>query len=156
MKQILLLITCFYLSLTVFCQTKNNAHLPDSTVIDGANYGVVSKKALDGKYAILYIYRPKSRKHSFASFTINVHDTPVCKIKSNNSYTIKLYKFGQTEIWAKSESKSSVGFNIEKGKAYYLKCNVKKGFWGEIPDLVLMNPKQGKEEFDEAEEGDYE
>ena len=155
MKQVLLLITCFCISLPAFCQTKNKTDLPDSIIITGTDFGIISKKAQQGKYAILHVYRPKSRKRSFASFTINVHDTPVCKIKSNTSYTIKLYKFGTTEIWARSESKSSLTLNVEMGKEYYLKCKVKQGFWAESPDLVLMDPEQGKAEFDEAEEGDY-
>ena len=116
--------------------------------------GVVSKKASQGKYAVLNIYRPKKRGHSFASFTINVNDSAVCKIKNNTRYTIRIYKFGATEIWARSESKSSLTMNLEMGKEYYLKCRAKSGMWAEVPDLVLMDPAQGKIEFDEAED-DY-
>lgn len=155
MKQGLILITCFCLSLTVFCQNKEDKSSTDSTVITGTDFGVISKKAVQGKYALLHIYRPKSKKRSFASFTINVNDTPVCKIKSNTRYSIKIYKFGTTEIWARSESKSSLTLNIEMGKEYYLKCNVKQDFWAESPRLEMKETAKGKEEFDDAEEGDY-
>lgn len=116
--------------------------------------GIVSAKAKKANCAIFYIYRPKSRKISFASFTININDSAVCKIKSNNRYIVKIYKTGPTEIWARSEKRSSVTLNVETGKAYYLKCHVKKGFAGEIPDLQLIDPEKGAEEFDEAEDGD--
>ena len=154
MRYILILTTFLLHSIFSFSQNADKKPVTDSASVQANNFGVVSKKATQGKYAILYIYRPKSRKKSFASFTINVNDSAVCKIKSNARFTIKLYRFGNTEVWAKSESRSSLTMNLEMGKEYYLKCKVKKGFWAESPDLALMDPKQGKAEFDEAEE-DY-
>jgi hypothetical protein len=133
-------ITCF-ISLVAYCQSSSSK---DS----------ITNVVNENNYATLNIYRPKSRKISFASFTINVNDSGVCKIKSNKRYIIKLYKFGSTEFWAKSESKSTATMNIEKGKTYYLKCNVKKGWWGEIPALVFMDSVEGKTEFENAKDGE--
>jgi hypothetical protein len=146
MKKILVLILLVSFSfIQAFAQDSSKINLPD--------LGVVSKKATQGKYAILYIYRAKSKKISFASFTINVNDSAVCKIKSNERYTIKIYKFGATNLWAKSESRSDLTVNVQMGKEYYIKCKVKKGFAGEVPNLVQIEPEIGKTEFDDAEEG---
>lgn len=146
MKKILFLVTVFFLSTGLYAQA-------DSSKIPSQDLGVVSKKATQGKYAILYIYRPKSKKISFASFTINVNDSAVCKIKSNERYTVKVYKFGTIHFWAKSESRSDLDVNVQMGKEYYIKCKVKKGFAGEVPNLIQMDAETGKAEFDEAEEG---
>jgi|GEM_PF-4839292 len=153
MKKVLTLLVCCCLVLVSTAQ-KNKTAEADSIAAANAKAGIVSKKAKQGNYAIFYIYRPKSRKISFASFTININDSAVCKIHSNKRYTVKVYQPGAAVIWARSESKSTLTMTIEPGKAYYLKCKVKKGFAGEIPDLVLMDPAVGAEEFDEAEDGD--
>jgi type 1 fimbria pilin len=140
-KNILItIITCF-ISLIAYCQSSSSKD--SATVVVNEN-----------NFATLYIYRPKSRKISLASFTINVNDSSVCKIKSNKRYTVKLYKFGTTEFWAKSEYKSTVTMNIEKGKSYYLKCNIKMGWWAESPALTWMDEVKGKSEFENAKDGD--
>ena len=146
MKKILGLVTAFLISIGLHAQA-------DSSKITTPDLGVVSKKASQGKYAILYIYRAKSKKISFASFTINVNDSAVCKVKNNERYAIKVYRFGTTNLWAKSESRSDLTVNVQMGKEYYIKCKIKKGFWGEVPNLVQMDAETGKAEFDEAEDG---
>ena len=153
MKKILIVLIGICTAVTAKSQSADEKVTADSTVFT-TDMGVVSAKAKSGNYAVLYIYRPKSRKRSFASFTINVNDSAVCKIKSDNRYTIKIYKAGTKIIWARSEKKSMLTMNMEIGKEYYLKCNTKPAMWGENPKLSLMDPAIGKQEFNNAEDGD--
>jgi len=102
-------------------------------------------------YATLYVYRQKSFVGSMISYNLSVNDSTICRMKNNSKYIIRLYKEGETELTAKTEKKSSVRINVEFGKEYYLKCGVKTGIMAGRPQLELIDPEQGKLDFQNVE-----
>ena len=55
---------------------------------------------------------------------------------------------GPTEIWAKTEIKSSVKINVQFGQEYYLKSSITTGIMGGRPELNQIYLEQGKLDFE--------
>ena len=85
------------------------------------------------------------------AYNIHVADSVVCRTRVDSKYIIKLYKGGPVEIWAKTEKKSSTTINVEFGKEYYLKCELKIGAFLARPDIRIVSNERGKREFDMTE-----
>ncbi|GAB3419682.1 hypothetical protein GCM10027516_15460 [Niabella aquatica] len=100
-------------------------------------------------YALLYLYRPKNFSGSAIGYDIYLDDSVICRMTNNSKYEIKVYKPGQHKIWAKTEAKAIVPLNIKPGKSYYIKCGIQTGFWVGQPQLNLVYPTQGKEEYEQ-------
>lgn len=108
----------------------------------------------DDASATLYIYRPGKYTGALAGFDIHVTyadgtEEVVGRIKNNNKFEVKLKKEGQVEIWAKTEKKAMVKADIVFGKSYYVKAGMKTGVVLNRPELTLVDPSQGKTDYEE-------
>jgi hypothetical protein len=104
------------------------------------------------KYAILYVYRPKSLQAMLMSYSIHLDDSIICQVKNNSVQVIKLYKEGPAELWAKTEAKKKVKINVKFGQEYFLKCTIHIGVVVPRPEVNLVQLEQGREEYNEIEE----
>ncbi|WP_341843063.1 hypothetical protein [Chitinophaga caseinilytica] len=98
-------------------------------------------------YALLCVYRPKTGVGTLVQYNLHVNDSVVCRVKRGGSYMIKLHTMGQTQIWARTESRAEVSADIQPGKVYFLKCGIGMGAFVGRPQFYLMNTTQGMSEF---------
>ena len=95
--------------------------------------------------ALIYIYRPKGFKGAAVNYRVFIGEELIARIINGGYYSI-LVDPGEKEIWAKTESKSSVNLNAESGKIYYVKALIRMGFFVGRPSLsIVPNEKAEKE-----------
>ena len=60
---------------------------------------------------------------------------------------VKVFDPGVIEIWAKTESKTSVSIEVEAGGEYYVRCGVSVGFFVGHPSFDLVPASVGNMEY---------
>ncbi|MCD2423330.1 DUF2846 domain-containing protein [Niabella pedocola] len=99
-------------------------------------------------YATIYFYRPKNFTGSAVGYNINLDDSVVWRAVNNSRYELRVYKEGKQKIWAKTEAKAIVPLTIQFGRSYYIKCSIAMGMWVGQPSLNLIDPEQGRDEYE--------
>ncbi|WP_018628021.1 DUF2846 domain-containing protein [Niabella aurantiaca] len=99
-------------------------------------------------YATIYFYRPKNFTGSAIGYNINLDDSVVWRAVNNSRYEIRVYKEGKQKIWAKTEAKAIIPLSIQFGRSYYIKCSIAMGMWVGQPSLDLIDPEQGRPEYE--------
>jgi hypothetical protein len=122
------------------------------------NEGILKKGRFSdtSKYAVLYVYSPK-HKTICQNSDYYIYLNSTLMFASQNvpftkpSYIFKLFTKGIVELVSATESKESkITANVEFGKRYYLKSDIK---WGApcYPALTLVDPDIGKDEYEKAQ-----
>ncbi len=104
-------------------------------------------------YSLLHVYRLAGRG-ALVTYMVHLGDRDLCRATQGTYETIMITEEGQNELWAQTESKTTVPINIEHGKEYYLRCSVSMGFMVGRPSLVLVDKVTGKAEFDALQRKD--
>jgi len=99
------------------------------------------------KFAILYIYRSKGSEGTLMGYDVHIGDSVICRAKNNSAYEIRLYKEGEVQLWARTESKSKASFNVKFGQEYFLRCSIVLGWFGYEPYIKLVDKIAGQEEY---------
>ncbi len=110
----------------------------------GANGPQFTKMAEPKKdEGLVYIYRPSKFVGGGVYYRVNVTDkeneNKVIGKLVNGSYLEHNSKKGEIEIWAETESKSSITLDVEAGKTYCVKGEVGIGFFVGRPHLSIVN-----------------
>jgi len=85
-------------------------------------------------YAILYAYRPTG-PGALIGFNLHLGDSVICRMTNYSSHEIRIYKEGSTTLWAKTESKAAIPFEVKFGEEYYVRCNLQMGVFVGEPNL---------------------
>jgi len=101
---------------------------------------------INADYAIIHVYR-HSGVGAFVSFDLHLGDTVICRVSNRWKKTIKIRKDGLNTLWAKTEVKEELPFNIKFGKEYYIRCGITMGLLVGRPSLELVDNQAGKAEF---------
>lgn len=122
-------------------------------IITVSSQSVAEKTPDMENYATIYIYRPGSYEGALMGFDIHVTyadgtEEVLGRSKNKDKFEAKLTKEGKAEIWAKTEKKSSVTVNVKFGEKYYVKATVKTGIALNRPELTMVYPDQGAEEYE--------
>jgi hypothetical protein len=107
----------------------------------------IDSSLLNADYAVLNFYR-LSGQGPLVNYDIHLGDSVICRVRNNTKQSIKVKIFGANILWAKTESRSEIPIQIEKGKTYFIRCDLGVGFMVGNPKLFLVNPEIGQEEFD--------
>jgi len=99
------------------------------------------------KYATLYLYRPKNAVGGLVGYNIKLDDSIICKLKNNKRFSIRLYQEGPIKIWPNNEEKK-MEIKVKSGEEYFVKFMMVSGLVGAHPELNLINPEQGRAEYD--------
>lgn len=99
-------------------------------------------------YSTLYLYRVGDFVGSAIGYNVYLDDSVICRITNNSKFEIKIYKPGTHKVWAKTEAKAIVPLEIKPGRSYYIKCGIQTGFWVGQPQMNLVYPTHGKEEYE--------
>jgi len=98
---------------------------------------------------LVYLYRPSSFIGGCVSYDIKVGETVITTLY-NGGYYPYFAKPGEVELWAKTESKSSVTLDVKAGQIYYLKGTVGVGFFVGRPHLMVVSTDIGEREIAEC------
>lgn len=90
----------------------------------------------EGK-GLVYFYRPSSIIGAGVSYDIRVGESPIVTLYSGGYYPY-FANPGETEFWAKTESKSSVTLDVKAGDVQYVKGTVGVGIIVGRPHLTVM------------------
>lgn len=95
---------------------------------------------------LIYIYRPNSFCGAGVSYDVKVGEEPITTLY-NGGYFPYFSNTGEVEFWAKTESKSAVTLDVNKGETYYIKGTVGVGFFVGRPHLIVVEPNIAEEEI---------
>ncbi len=98
-------------------------------------------------YAVLYIYRNMGTG-ALVNYNVHLGDSLICRVSNRFKQKIIIHKEGQTELWAKTESKVSLPVDIRHGRSYYIRCGVATGVVVGRPTLDLVSKQAGIKEFE--------
>jgi hypothetical protein len=101
----------------------------------------------ESNFAILYVYRQAWYYGCAIPYDLKIGDSTICTVKNNSKYEIKLFKEGQTKIWAETETKEEKTFNVEFGKEYFLWCTVSWGDYVGRPVFMFIDKDEAQTEF---------
>lgn len=105
----------------------------------------------DADYAILHIYRISS-VGPLVSYNLYLGDSLLCRVSNRFKESLEIRKRGLNKLWARTESRAEVPIDVEFGREYYLRCSVDMGLMVGRPDIVLVDPKVGKFEYESVKE----
>lgn len=97
-------------------------------------------------HAVLYVYRTGG-PGAFVSYNLSMGDSVICRVTNKFRRIVDIRTEGTYELWAKTESKTSVPIEIKKGHSYYLRCGIGMGVLVGRPTLDLVDRRTGKAEF---------
>lgn len=100
-------------------------------------------------YAVINIYR----LYDFGGvYNVYLGDEMVYKASYLSKTRIKVYNSGDTTLWAKTESKTTLTIPVELGREYYVRCESSEGILLMKPALRLVADEAGWEEFNSVDE----
>lgn len=80
-------------------------------------YSKSDSAMLDADYAMLNVYRFNLGMGVLIGYDLYLGDSLICRVKNNSKQTIKIKRFGQNTLWAKTEAKVEFPINIKKVKS---------------------------------------
>lgn len=98
-------------------------------------------------YALLYVYRTGG-PGLIINYNLSLGDSVLCRVTNRFAQEIKIYKQGPNELSAKTEARSVIPIDIQKGRKYYLRCSVTPGITIGRPGLELIGSKAGSREYE--------
>ena len=113
----------------------------------GKPYEPVASVAPDK--AVVYIYRPSSFFGAAVSYTVNAGTKPIMKL-ANGGYYPYVAAPGELELWAETETKSSVTLDLRAGDRKYVKGTLGIGVVMGRPNLTVVDPAVAEAEIKEC------
>lgn len=137
----------FFLMISISSFAQNDATSNET----GTSINLNEKELDTSKYAILYLYRPRNPVGGLVGYNIKFDDSTICKLKNNRKFSMRLYKEGIFKIWPANEEKK-IDIKVKFGEEYYVKFMMVSGLVGAHPELNLINPEQGRIEYESIED----
>lgn len=119
--------------------------ISDISSLDLSRVSIIN--AEHGDCAIIYFYR-KPGMGVLVNYDVHIGETTVYRARINSTAEVKVYEAGQLEIWAKTESKTSLPITVELGGEYYIRCDVDKGAFVGRPAFEIVPFSIGKSDYD--------
>lgn len=108
-------------------------------------------KAPKPEQGLVYVYRPSGIMGVGVSYPIHVTNssTPgyIAGNLVNGGYVTTYVPVGENEIWAKTESKSSITLDVKEGETYCVRGSVGIGFVVGRPNLEIVDMATCKAEI---------
>ncbi|MDR3340665.1 MAG: DUF2846 domain-containing protein [Candidatus Symbiothrix sp.] len=97
--------------------------------------------------ALVHIYRPGSMVGMAVSYTLNLDDEKIFRVKNKSKTTIRFTSGGAITLWAKTETKAELSMDIQLGEEYYVRCGVGMGAFVGRPKIEIVDNETGQIEF---------
>lgn len=105
-----------------------------------------SEIEVDADYALIRIYR-NSSLGGVLNYDLYLDNNKISRVQNHFTDEIKVYLEGQHTLWAKTEVKDELPIMLEKGKVYYIKCEVRYGVMIGRPEIMLVDANIGETEY---------
>ena len=124
-------------------KTVNNTSIDSVTALKKVAYDSAISKS-----AIIYIYRPGKFLDNAMNYDLYMNDARLCEMGNKSSYIVRVFKEGKVNFHANVQGHdASVTTDIQYGKKYYLRCEIKWGLTSR-PILTMSNAEEAKPYFD--------
>jgi len=113
------------------------------------NYGPKNKD--DHKFVTLYVLRPDDTRDQDLWYGLMYEKTALGPITNNSKNQIQFALDGKKRFWAQNGDGSDISdvwVDLEYGKSYYLKLQLRPDPKNTNIELILLDSLKGKEEFD--------
>jgi hypothetical protein len=94
---------------------------------------------------VIYIYRPSNIFGSALTFDVYSGQNAIVALK-NDTYYPYIVDPGETVLWSKNSSTSTVTVDVKEGEEIYVKCGIKGGIVYD-PKLTIVLPDDAKKEI---------
>ncbi len=111
-------------------------------VADETTPETINPEHLD--YAVICFFRESA---SMVNYDVYIGEDRVYRAKNNSAKEVRLYDFGKTEIWAKTEAKSSIVLDIVPGGEYYVYCGISTGILVVEPFLQSLPAQYARNRY---------
>ena len=95
-------------------------------------------------YAVICFFRESA---SMVNYDVYIGEDRVYRAKNYSAKEVRLYDFGKTEIWAKTEAKSSIVLDIVPGGEYYVYCGISTGILVGEPFLQSLPAQYARNRY---------
>lgn len=102
--------------------------------------------ALRDDRALVYIYRSKTLMGSAVTYDVRVGNTEIVTVKPGGYYPYFAAP-GETEFWARTETRAAATENLRAGQTYYLKAGLGIGLFVGHPKLQFVPEGVGQQEI---------
>jgi hypothetical protein len=124
-------------------KTVNNTSIDSITALKKVAYDSAISKS-----AVIYIYRPGKFFDNARNYDLYMDDARLCEMGNKSSYIVRVFKEGKANFHANVQGhEASVTTDIQYGKKYYLRCEIKWGLTS-TPILTMSNAEEAKPYFD--------
>lgn len=111
-------------------------------VADETTPETINPEHLD--YAVICFFRESA---SMVNYDVYIGEDRVYRAKNYSAKEVRLYDFGKTEIWAKTEAKSSIVLDIVPGGEYYVYCGISTGILVGEPFLQSLPAQYARNRY---------
>jgi hypothetical protein len=101
----------------------------------------------DAPYALLYVFRPSNGTGGLIQYNLHADDSLIGRVTNGGKFVVKLPHTGQTQLWARTESRKEVPLDVKPGHVYFLKCSVRMGVMVGHPYFELVDDYEGYMEY---------
>ena len=135
-------------------EKKRVRYIKDPNYIPSENAGLQVPKNLQStdnqfnkNYALLHFYRPGMFYGCGAWFYVYLDGKEVWQCKNGRRKTIKITEEGTITVHTKEETESSLTFDVEFGKEYYIEGAMGAGMWSGFPIISYKDESVGHSMF---------
>ncbi len=138
--------TCYRIKAKLYRNSNSDALAQISEI---SKLGNKSRLPANSDYAVVYFYRPKIFAGSMIGFKVRMDDeTVIGRVRNGEKFEYKITEFGKHEFWGKTESKTSVTIDIEKGQEYFVRCGINLGITVGRPEMYVVENALGISEYE--------
>ena len=100
------------------------------------------------EFALLYIYRLPDTTMLAPSYNLHLNnDSVICFIKNRSAAVVRIYKEGALTLWAKTQHRGDLKFDVKFGAAYYIRCGVTGSQFSTTPVIEKVTDNAGAAEY---------
>jgi hypothetical protein len=160
----IILILAFYGAIPVLGQATDTVQSQEISGPESASIQLIRSESLlrdrhfsdTSSYGVIYLYRPFTGTFPKNSIDIYAEDDKICSMENKGHYIFVVYGSRTLKLTGLfSRDTCHITVNIEPGKAYYLRCTMETGIFGQKHYLrnykIHLDPmpaEKGKKQFD--------
>jgi hypothetical protein len=107
-------------------------------------------QADSASYATLIFYRSYLNPlvAPLKKVPIIINDSLYERLKSNTSFSVKLFRQGKTRLSTSKKEEDQFDSNIRFGKVYYYRCDILMGLWFGKPSILAVTEQTAKADLE--------
>ena len=97
-------------------------------------------------YALLHFYRPGKMAGFLIGYDVHVGDSVGYRARNGSQGQVRRRVAGPVTVWAKTEAREEIVFDVQPGREYYVRCTIGMGALVGRPHLQQVSAAEGRKE----------